>query len=364
MYDDKKHILLCDEAHRRRIDPLANDGEFKDFIQNVIEYPYDPQDSSARMVPFEVELPEWPPIERTPLALIFGGDGGPFKDIPWVGKKLVVDRNFWTRRALGNVARSMVPVAQNYDPQRMSYMWQCEIFNPKIHSVVRTWCEANGIDIVHFWKDFYPKSKEWLTIIETTNPNINKERAVGSFSPTRRSFLQQDIERIKKELLGATQIKLTPKPKVLPRNEARELSPPFNLSAFSNSPTESILKWKPPRNFDPKSYQILFRHVEFDLPGEFSVIIDDTGSTDKECKVTGLQPGTKYVFRVKAHTFDGRLSPRSNFAKLHTLEDSSTTKPLEIPAEVTSSSKQTGEEPIPIWEGAKDIFTFTSYTSS
>ena len=154
----KQHILLCDEAHQRRIDPLANDGEYAEFVRRVGELEYDPGNPSARMVPFEVELPEWPPVERTPLAFIFGSDG-PFADMPWKGLQLAVERTFWTRRAISNLAKDMVPVTENFEAKRLAYQWQCEIFDSELHVVIRTWCAANGVDIVQFWRGYYPTAK-------------------------------------------------------------------------------------------------------------------------------------------------------------------------------------------------------------
>ena len=66
-YDPEQHLLLRDVAHRRCI---HQDREFSAFVQRVAEAGYEL---------FKVEVPDWPPVMRTPLPIIVFGisiDGG------------------------------------------------------------------------------------------------------------------------------------------------------------------------------------------------------------------------------------------------------------------------------------------------
>ena len=185
-HDPTKHLLLCDQAHKRRI---HSDDEFAEYVSRVRDYEYDITAHSARMEIFSVEIGDWPPVPRTPLQILFGinTDGtpaGPFADMPWTGQQLAVERNTSSLRATSNIAKDMV--SDVMVPYRLAYQWQCAEFNPDEHVVVRYWCEDNGIDIA----DFLNKTVSFLNldIISTTNPLVKQEQAEGSYSPTRRCF--------------------------------------------------------------------------------------------------------------------------------------------------------------------------------
>ena len=206
-YDVEQHILLRDVAHTRCI---VQDDEVTDFVRRVTE--------RTGQTPFEVEIPDWPPVLRTPLPIITfgisvdGSDpggptmGGPTAKLRWEGAQLAVSREHpeaWDRtyKQVRKVAREMVEAWMD-DPHRVAYAWQVNEFDPAQHVVIRYWCRDNDVSIVDFWRGFYPSVKDDLPIIETTNPELNAERAKGSYSPTRRCVRRADLYRLRNHYLG------------------------------------------------------------------------------------------------------------------------------------------------------------------
>ena len=209
-YDAEKHLLLCDQAHKRRIN--VDTPEYSDYLTRLRDYQYDPFREDKRLELFQVFISEWPPVKRSPLQMMFGvkvGGSGepvdldPFAEKPWKGIQWAVERNFWTQRGTMELAKEMVPLDENDDPYRMAYQWQCAIFDPKQHVVIRYWCKENGVDIVEFFKEFLPAHPD-LQIIETTNPKLLDEMANGgSYAPTRRSIPVEQLP-ILGQLIGKT----------------------------------------------------------------------------------------------------------------------------------------------------------------
>ena len=108
-FDPERHILLRDQAHKRRIHA---DSEFDEYLAAVSAEQYLPGEPT-RMRVFRVRIPEWPGVPRSPLALVFslGGDGGGmwWDRVRWTGVHWAVERDFWTERATSVIARRMVP---------------------------------------------------------------------------------------------------------------------------------------------------------------------------------------------------------------------------------------------------------------
>ena len=172
-YDPERHILLRDQAHKRRI---HEEGEFGEYLRRVAAAAYRPDDPGARMTVFDVLVPDWPPAPRSPLQILFGGDD-PFADKPWRGRQPAVDRDWWTERETSRIGRALVPNDRDFDPERMAYQWQVPIFDPRPHVLMRCWCNENGVDLVAFLRKGVPEVG--LRLFETTNPHVREERGDG-----------------------------------------------------------------------------------------------------------------------------------------------------------------------------------------
>ena len=212
-YDSTQHILLRDAAHQRCI---HQEGEVKEYVRRVKKAGYEV---------IAVQCPDWPPVKRTPLPIIVfgisvdgsggGGSsmGGPTADMTWEGEQLAVACNrgdgrtyedYIAERTVRDIARAMAP--SSFEPaHRMAYAWQVAEFDPQEHVVIRYWCRRNNVDIVDFWRGFYPEVEDLLTVIETTNPEIAEERAEGSYSPTRRSIPRWQLYLLRNHYLGANE---------------------------------------------------------------------------------------------------------------------------------------------------------------
>ncbi len=190
-YDPERHLLLSDQAHKRRIHERA---EFGEFVRRVKAAQYNPHDPDARMRVFEVLVPDWPPAPRSPLQIIFGGDD-PFAGKPWKGKQLAVERDWWSERETFRIAVDMVPHEELDDQYRLAYQWQVPEFDPQQHVLMRHWVNAKGIDIVRFLRSIVPE--QGIRLVETTNPHIRGEKAAnGGYSPTRRCILLSDLSDV------------------------------------------------------------------------------------------------------------------------------------------------------------------------
>ena len=208
-YDPTQHILLRDQAHQRCI---HQDAEYRAFVKRV---------KKAGFEVFPVAIPDWPPVMRTPLPIIVfsisvdgsgGGSamGGPTANMTWEGEQLAVRCNrsetrtyddYVTERKIREIAREMAP--SRFEPaHRMGYAWQVAEFDPAEHVVIRYWCRRNNVDIVDFWRGFYPRYQDDLTVVETTNPELADEMADGSYSPTRRSMLRSQLFLARNHYLG------------------------------------------------------------------------------------------------------------------------------------------------------------------
>ena len=196
LHDAEKHILLRDQAHKRRI---HTESEFAEYLSRVGAAEYDIGNPDKRMEVFDVQIPDFPPVPRSPLALIFSiggsGDGGPFAEKPWTGRQPAVKRDFWTNRETFAIAKAMVP---NVDmPDRIAYMWQVPLFRPKRYIPARRWCRLYTVNVVDFYtSDLVDK------LVRTVNPYVLEEKAVGSYSPTCRCILRKDLKVFEEQFLG------------------------------------------------------------------------------------------------------------------------------------------------------------------
>ena len=211
-YDPEQHILLRDEAHKRCI---WREREFAQFVGEVQE---------QGMPVFTVMCPDWPPVKRTPLPIIvfsIGGSGGssmggPTADMTWEGQLAAVSRDWENERKVRGIAREMAPDRMS-PPQRVAYAWQVDEFDPSRHVVIRYWCRDHDVSIVDFWLGFYPDHDPDrldlhgqppdapIEVINTTNPELDAERASGSYSPTRRCVLTSQLYLLRNYFLGANE---------------------------------------------------------------------------------------------------------------------------------------------------------------
>ena len=212
-YEPQRHILLRDEAHQRCI---HQDAEFGEYVKQV---------KKAGIDVITVEIPEWPPVKRTPLPIIVfsisidgsggGGSsmGGPTADMAWEGKQLAVACNrgegrgyddYVAERTIRDIAREMAP--SRFEPaHRVGYAWQVAEFDPAEHVVIRYWCREHNVSIVKFWRKFYPEHEDELTVVATTNPALLEEQAKGSYSPTRRCMLRSQLYLARNYFLGTNE---------------------------------------------------------------------------------------------------------------------------------------------------------------
>ena len=196
-YDPENHLLLRDVAHQRCI---HQDREFSAFAQRIGE---------AGHELIEVEVPDWPPVMRTPLPIIIfsiGGSGGvvqggPTAAMAWKGLQIAIERTWESRREARRIAKDMAP-SRMEPPHRIAYAWQVEEFDAAKHAVIRYWCRDNAVDIVDFWRGFYPQHEDLLTIVETTNPEVYAEMEKGSYSPTRRCVPRSQLYLLRNYYLG------------------------------------------------------------------------------------------------------------------------------------------------------------------
>ena len=83
------------------------------------------------------------------------------------------------------------------------------------------------------------------------------------------------------------------------------------------------LSWDAPGDPTITGYQILRRNRDVDALGDFTVVADDTGSTDTVFTDRSVDAATRYGYRIKARNAHG-LSPRSRSARVETLAEPET----------------------------------------
>ena len=141
------------------------------------------------------------------------------------------------------------------------------------------------------------------------------------------------------------------------------LVPPTNLTASGLTHEAVTLSWVPPDGLDVTAYQVLIRFTDRDPVGQFAVLVQDTGSTDTTYKVTGLAAGTRHVFRVKAHTADGRLTPRSRWVDVDTPPTPDDTRDSAVTLDAQAAAQRTRyyrDKSLDRTNGdAVDYYTFT-----
>ena len=180
-YDENKHLLLRDVAHKRRLTP----EEYPEFEAALI------REGIAIMT---VECPEWPPVEKSRLFLLFG-DGDPWEGQYWMGHQPAIEASdYLARRTVTKTAREMAGPA--LAPKRLAYAWQVPEYEPARHILMRQWLADHEVSIVDFLRQHVPKVRAELgrdPLFEVANPRAEAEAAVGSYSPTRRALAVADL---------------------------------------------------------------------------------------------------------------------------------------------------------------------------
>ena len=186
-YDRNKHILLRDQAHKRRLTP----EEYPEFEAALIK------EGISIMA---VECPEWPPVEKSRLFMLFG-DGDPWEGQYWTGSQPAIDASdYLARRTVTRIGRGMAGPALS--PKRLAYAWQVPEYDPERHILMRQWLADHEVSIVDFLRQHIPQVRKELgrdPLIEVANPHAQTESdAGGGYSPTRRALAVRDLPILEK----------------------------------------------------------------------------------------------------------------------------------------------------------------------
>ena len=179
-YDTDQHYLLRDIAHAAALSPERY-AEFEAAIR------------TAGIEVLSTQIPDWPPVPYSDLPwVIVGGDGPWWKKRYWTGEQPAVPRS--DRSQARRIAREM---AGDYlSPETLAYVWQCEVFDPAEHVIMRSWLAEREIGIVAFLRQHLPQVEAEAgrrLLVTVTNPTAAADAAVGSFSPTRRALRVADL---------------------------------------------------------------------------------------------------------------------------------------------------------------------------
>ena len=186
-YDKHKHTLLRDQAHKRRLTPE--------------EYPaFEAAVRAEGVSIMTVECPEWPPVPKSLLMMIMGGDN-PWDGEYWTGQQPAIDASdYLARRKVTKIARAMS--GDHLSSKRTAYAWQVPEYDPARHILMRQWLADNDVSIVDFLRNFIPKIRRELgrdPLFEVANPHARAESdAGGGYSPTRRCLAVEDLAVLEK----------------------------------------------------------------------------------------------------------------------------------------------------------------------
>ena len=102
------------------------------------------------------------------------------------------------------------------------------------------------------------------------------------------------------------------------------------------------LSWDDPGDASITGYQILRRNRDVDALGDFTIVEDDTASTDTVYTDHSVDAATNYGYRIKARNANG-LSPRSRAARVETLAEPETKQATEPETEPETESSESAE---------------------
>ena len=204
-YDAGTHALLYDIAHTELLTP----AEYPDLERRV-------RGLGAEVV--QVQLPEWPRVPYSPLALVSSADGGTVGAPWWEGRfwsgsqpaVLLSQRLDYTYPERPDIAAALAPgmagvehsvradtvaryegrllAGDRFDGLRLAYREQVAVYEADTHVLVKPWLRAQGLDVPGFYRDWIPELVGKLgfnPVIETTNPAAREEHeSLGYYSPT------------------------------------------------------------------------------------------------------------------------------------------------------------------------------------
>ena len=193
-------VLLQAEAHMRRISPELDEKEYDEYIKRV---------KAAGVELYTVDVPDWPPVKRPPLQVMMGSDRDPFENNPFSGRMLAFTTTDDDISETGqysqnlekviNIGWDMVPADEDFSEKRLSYQWQCGLYDPKKHIIIREYLDENDLDIVEFY-GYYDRASNKPEIIEVANPNAKREyEEKNQWKPTRRVFDKKSGKKFFKE---------------------------------------------------------------------------------------------------------------------------------------------------------------------
>ena len=133
----------------------------------------------------------------------------------------------------------------------------------------------------------------------------------------------------------------TPQPTPEPTPQPEPPAAPTGLTSTAIAHDSVSLAWDDPADSSITGYAILRRNVGEDDPGQFTTIVDDTGSNATSYTDTTPEAETKYVYRVKAMNPDGQ-SGWSNYVNVDTPEEPDPpAKPTGLSASAVAGSSAT-----------------------
>ena len=142
-FDERKHDLVGMLLHKAFLPP-------QELNALIIQAEY------AGIKIIDVKMPEWPPLEVPPLAIMMGGENGnPFSGSFFKGVQPAVDL-FVDGFKVRDMARKMR--GSTMSEEAISYQFQLPIFNPKTHVRIRKYIEDNLLSIVDFWRSYFSKN--------------------------------------------------------------------------------------------------------------------------------------------------------------------------------------------------------------
>ena len=156
------------------------------------------------------------------------------------------------------------------------------------------------------------QAKDEFTIVEDDTGSASASYTDTTVAPETRYFYRVKARNVHglSERSGYVEATTPEEPVLTPATPAR----PTVTSITHDSVT---ISWTDPGDSSITGYQVLRRNRDTDATGDFTVIEDDTATSDTGYTDDSVQPETPYVYRVKARNVHG-LSDWSGFVRADT----------------------------------------------